>query len=246
MSENRIKAPAGTAAGPARYHADQHTTGEPRIVGFFCNWCTYTAADLAGISRLAYAPNVRVVRVMCSGRIDPQFMLAAFREGADGVLIGGCHPGDCHYQEGNYKCLRRFALLKRVVKALGIEPERLRLEWISASEGDKVQRVINEMTTQVRRLGPLGWKRIPVHGQQRRVGISSGVPSAGPNENRTDRTGATGGTSDTSTADHPAPVGASSGAHAVDTRSASGDSSNTSAAGAEAHAAARAAGGGGK
>lgn len=128
---------------------------QPRIVGFFCNWCTYTAADLAGTSRMTYEPNVRVVRLMCSGRLDPQFVLSAFREGADAVLIGGCHPGDCHYQEGNYKTLRRFELLKRLVRDMGIEDERLRLEWISASEGDKVQRVINEMTEQVRRLGPL-------------------------------------------------------------------------------------------
>jgi F420-non-reducing hydrogenase iron-sulfur subunit len=127
----------------------------PRIVAFFCNWCTYTAADLAGTARMKYAPNVRAVRVMCSGRVDPQFVLAAFREGADGVLIGGCHPGDCHYQEGNHKALRRFRLLKRMLAQMGIEPERIRLEWISASEGDKVQHVINEMTEQVRLLGPL-------------------------------------------------------------------------------------------
>lgn len=128
---------------------------EPRIVAIFCNWCTYTASDLAGTSRMTYAPNARIVRVMCSGRVDPQFVLTAFREGADGVLIGGCHPNDCHYQEGNYKALRRVTLLKRVLASMGIEEERLRLEWISASEGDKVQRVINEMTEQVRRLGPL-------------------------------------------------------------------------------------------
>lgn len=134
---------------------------EPRIVAFFCNWCTYTAADLAGTARLEYAPNVRVVRVMCSGRIDPQFVVTALREGADGVLIGGCHPGDCHYMEGNYKCLRRFNLLKRVLGEMGIEDERIRLEWISASEGDKVQRVINEMTEQVRALGPLELVSIP-------------------------------------------------------------------------------------
>lgn len=134
---------------------------EPRIVAFFCNWCTYTAADLAGTSRLVYAPNVRVVRVMCSGRIDPQFVLAAFRGGADGVLIGGCHPGDCHYQEGNYKALRRYILLKAMLKDMDIEEERFRLEWISASEGDKVQKVINEMTEQVRRLGPLYLEPIP-------------------------------------------------------------------------------------
>jgi F420-non-reducing hydrogenase iron-sulfur subunit len=128
---------------------------EPRIVAFFCNWCTYTAADLAGTARMQYAPNVRVVRIMCSGRLDPQFVLAALRSGADGVLIGGCHPGDCHYQEGNYKALRRFKLLQRLLAGMGIEPERVRLEWIAASEGDKVQRVINEMTNQVRELGPL-------------------------------------------------------------------------------------------
>ncbi|MDD4051670.1 MAG: hydrogenase iron-sulfur subunit [candidate division Zixibacteria bacterium] len=128
---------------------------EPRIVAFFCNWCTYTAADLAGTARMTYAPNVRVVRIMCSGRLDPQFILAALRDGADGVLIGGCHPGDCHYQEGNYKALRRFILLKRMLASLGIEEGRVRLEWIAASEGEKVQRVINEMTETVRRLGPL-------------------------------------------------------------------------------------------
>jgi F420-non-reducing hydrogenase iron-sulfur subunit len=131
------------------------TSFEPKIVAFFCTWCTYTAADLAGISRLAYAPNVRVIRFMCSGRLDPQFVLAAFRDGADGVLVGGCHPGDCHYQEGNYKTLRRVELLRSVLRDLGIEDERLRLEWISASEGEKVQRVCNEMTEELRRLGPL-------------------------------------------------------------------------------------------
>jgi F420-non-reducing hydrogenase iron-sulfur subunit len=128
---------------------------EPRIVAFFCNWCTYTAADLAGISRMRYAPNVRAIRLMCSGRLDPQFVLAALRDGADGVLIGGCHPGDCHYQEGNYNALRRFELLRRTLRDLGIEEERVRLEWISASEGDRVQKVCNEMTEQVRALGPL-------------------------------------------------------------------------------------------
>lgn len=128
---------------------------EPRIVAFFCNWCTYTGADLAGTSRMTYAPNARVIRVMCSGRIDPQFVVTAFRQGADGVLIGGCHPGDCHYQEGNYKALRRFILLKRLVKELGIEEQRIRLEWISASEGDRVQKVMNEMAADLKKLGPL-------------------------------------------------------------------------------------------
>jgi F420-non-reducing hydrogenase iron-sulfur subunit len=127
----------------------------PRIVAFFCNWCTYTAADLAGVSRLKYAPNVRVIRLMCSGRVDPQFILDALSRGADGVLIGGCHPGDCHYVEGNYKMLRRYQLLKRMLADLGIEEQRVRLEWISAAEGEKVKRVVNEMTEQLQALGPL-------------------------------------------------------------------------------------------
>ena len=128
---------------------------EPKIVAFFCNWCTYLAADLAGTSRIKHAPNARVIRVMCSGRVDPQFVLDAFAKGADGVLIGGCHPGDCHYQEGNYKCLRRFELLKRMVRDMGIEDGRLRLEWISAAEGDRVRSAINDMVEKVRALGPL-------------------------------------------------------------------------------------------
>ena len=127
----------------------------PAIVGFFCNWCTYLAADLAGTSRMKYSPNVRVVRTMCSGRVDPQLVLWAFRNGADGVLIGGCHPGDCHYQEGNYKALRRVTLLKKMLGQFGIEPERLRLEWISASEGERLRDVVNDFTEQIRRLGPL-------------------------------------------------------------------------------------------
>ena len=128
---------------------------QPRIVAFFCNWCTYTAADLAGVSRLKYEPNVRVIRLMCSGRVDPQFILQAFAQGADGVLIGGCHPGDCHYVEGNYKTLRRFEMLRRVIEDMGIEKDRLRLEWISASEGEKVKTVVNDMVDKLRALGPL-------------------------------------------------------------------------------------------
>lgn len=128
---------------------------EPVIVAFFCSWCTYLAADLAGISRIKYAPNARVIRVMCSGRVDPQFVLEAFRNGADGVLIGGCHPGDCHYREGNHKALRRFYLLRRMLTQMGIERERLRLEWISAAEGDRVKAVMNDMTEKIRALGPL-------------------------------------------------------------------------------------------
>lgn len=133
---------------------------EPRIVAFFCNWCTYTAADLAGVSRLRHAPNARIIRVMCSGRVDPQFILEAFARGADGVLLGGCHPGDCHYMEGNYKTLRRMELIKRLLSDMGIEEERFRLEWISASEGERVKSVINEMTEQLRKLGPLNLPKV--------------------------------------------------------------------------------------
>ncbi len=128
---------------------------EPRLVGFLCNWCSYTGADLAGTSRMAYAPNLRVIRVMCTGRVDPQFVLKAFRAGADGVLISGCHPGDCHYKEGNAKALRRHILLSRVLTQFGIEPERFRLEWVSASEGSKFQQVCNDFTERLRKLGPL-------------------------------------------------------------------------------------------
>jgi F420-non-reducing hydrogenase iron-sulfur subunit len=131
------------------------TNFQPNIVAFFCNWCTYAAADLAGISRMKYAPNVKVVKVMCSGRVDPTFVLDAFKSGADGVLIGGCHPGDCHYKEGNYKALKRFKLMRTVLRQMGIEDTRVRLEWISASEGDKVRDVINDMVKKIRALGPL-------------------------------------------------------------------------------------------
>ncbi len=147
------------APAPAAAPAANPRDWSPRIVAFFCNWCTYTAADLAGVSRLKYAPNVRVIRLMCSGRVDPQFILDALARGADAVLVGGCHPGDCHYVEGNYKMLRRHQLLQRMLTDLGIEPERVRLEWISAAEGEKVKRVINEMTEQIKALGPLGLPR---------------------------------------------------------------------------------------
>lgn len=128
---------------------------KPKIVAFFCNWCTYTAADLAGISRMKYSPNINIIRVMCSGRIDPQFILDAFAKGADGVLVGGCHPGDCHYIKGNYKTRRRMLLLKRLLEEFGIERKRLRMEWISASEGEKVKRIADEMTGEILKLGPL-------------------------------------------------------------------------------------------
>ncbi len=127
---------------------------EPRILGMCCNWCAYAGADLAGVSRLQYPPNIRIVRVMCSGMIHPNLIIEALTTGADGVLVCGCHPGDCHYQEGNVKALRRFALLRRMVGELGIEPARVRLEWVSASEGQRFAEVVDEMTEEVRRLGP--------------------------------------------------------------------------------------------
>jgi len=128
---------------------------EPQIMCFLCKWCTSSAADLAGTSRLHYAPNSINLRVMCSSRVDPQHILYAFKEGADGVFIGGCHPGDCHYVEGNYKTLRRIALFKVMLRDLGIDPNRLRLEWISAAEGKKYADTMNEFTEQIRALGPL-------------------------------------------------------------------------------------------
>ncbi len=127
---------------------------EPKLVGFLCNWCSYTGADLAGTSRIPYPPNIRIVRVMCSARIDPSFVLAALARGADGVLVCGCHPGDCHYSEGNYKTMRRFPLLKRVLATYGIEDERVRLEWVSASEGQRFADIVSDMTERLRALGP--------------------------------------------------------------------------------------------
>lgn len=133
---------------------------KPTIVSFLCNWCSYTGADLAGTSRMKYSPNVRVIRVMCSGRVDPTFVLSAFREGADGVLICGCHPGDCHYHEGNYKCLRRYHLLQKYLQQMGIHKDRLRLAWISASEGKQFAELVDEMTATVTTLGPSKIKEV--------------------------------------------------------------------------------------
>jgi F420-non-reducing hydrogenase iron-sulfur subunit len=128
---------------------------EPRIVCFFCKWCTYAGADLAGTSRKQYPPNGVVVRVNCSGRIDPQHVIWALREGADGVLIGGCHPGDCHYQDGNHKTMRRVAFLRRMLEDMGIDPRRLHLEWISAAEGEKLVHVMGDFVEAVKEMGPL-------------------------------------------------------------------------------------------
>lgn len=130
---------------------------EPVIVGFLCNWCSYRAADLAGTSRIKYAPNMRPIRVMCSGRVDPQFVLKALRNGADGVLIAGCHPGECHYVNGNIKALRRYTMLKKALDQWGIEEERVQLLWASASEGTKLAEKVDSMTEELRALGPLRW-----------------------------------------------------------------------------------------
>jgi F420-non-reducing hydrogenase iron-sulfur subunit len=141
------------------------TSFQPKIVGILCNWCSYTGADLAGVSRIKSAPNVRIIRTMCSGRVDPAFVLKAFQLGADGVIVMGCHLGDCHYQEGNYKTIRRIPFLKRLVGQFGIDPRRLRLEWVSASEGDRFAETVNSFTEEIRALGPL---TLHVHGDGRR------------------------------------------------------------------------------
>jgi F420-non-reducing hydrogenase iron-sulfur subunit len=138
---------------------------EPVIIGFTCNWCSYRAADMAGTARMKYAPNVRLIRLMCSGRLDPTFVLKAFTGGADGVLISGCHPGDCHYVEQNYKTMRRYYLLRRTLAQMGIEPERIKLLWASAAEGALLVDEINKFVEEVRALGPLNWKPA-IHGHQ--------------------------------------------------------------------------------
>jgi len=127
---------------------------EPTIIAFVCNWCTYTAADLAGTSRLAYPQNVRLIRVMCTGMVDPQYIIKAFLEGADGVLVSGCHPGDCHYINGNFKARRRVKLLKEILPRFGFDQERLRLTWIGASDGIQFAEIMQELMTQVKAMGP--------------------------------------------------------------------------------------------
>jgi F420-non-reducing hydrogenase iron-sulfur subunit len=130
---------------------------EPLIIGFTCNWCSYRAADLAGTARVKYPPNIRLIRLMCSGRLDPTFVLKALEGGADGVLITGCHPGECHYLEQNFKAWRRYKLLQRMLAQFGIEPERVRLVWASAAEGTQLAQAISKMVEEVRALGPLHW-----------------------------------------------------------------------------------------
>lgn len=127
----------------------------PNIVAFVCNWCSYGGADKAGGQKLAYSADVKLIRVMCSGRVDPQFVMAAFRAGADGVMVLGCHPGDCHYRNGNLKALRRFAILEQLLAQCGIAPARFRLDWVAAGEAERFQRLANEMAETVQALGPL-------------------------------------------------------------------------------------------
>jgi len=132
---------------------------EPKIVGFLCNWCSYRAADLAGTARISYAPNVRIIRVMCSGRVDPTFVLKALSLGADGVMIAGCHPGECHYIEQNYKAMRRYYMLQHTLKAMGVEDKRVQLVWASAAEGQQLAEAIDKLVADVKALGPLGWSK---------------------------------------------------------------------------------------
>ena len=128
---------------------------EPNIIAFLCNWCSYAGADLAGTSRMQYPPNVKVVRVMCSSRINPLFLVNALQQGADGVVVAGCHPGDCHYTEGNFYARRRFALMKNLMEYVGIEPERVQMAWVSASEGARWAKMIKDVTAEIRQLGPM-------------------------------------------------------------------------------------------
>jgi F420-non-reducing hydrogenase iron-sulfur subunit len=135
------------------------TVFEPKIIGFLCNWCSYRAADLAGIARIKYPANIRIIRVMCSGRVDPTFVLSAFAQGADGVMLAGCHPGECHYVDQNYKAMRRYAMLKQMLAQMGLEDNRLRLVWASAAEGQQLAEAIEKLVADVRELGPLNWPR---------------------------------------------------------------------------------------
>jgi len=130
---------------------------EPRLIGFLCRWCSYNGADLAGTARLKYPPNMVPIKTNCSGRVEPTHIMKAFADGADGVIIAGCHPGDCHYINGNYRTAGRYPLMEKLLEQLGLEHGRVRLEWVSAAEGDKFARVVGEFTEEIRALGPLGW-----------------------------------------------------------------------------------------
>ena len=133
---------------------DNTSNWEPKIVAFLCNWCSYAGADLAGVSRMQYGPNIRVIRVPCSGRVDPNYILKALQNGADGVLVSGCHPGDCHYISGNLIARRKFALMKKMMEYFGIEPERVQFSWVSASEGNRFAALVNKVIEDVKQVGP--------------------------------------------------------------------------------------------
>ncbi|UCF49052.1 MAG: hydrogenase iron-sulfur subunit, partial [Thermoplasmatales archaeon] len=133
---------------------------EPNIIGFLCNWCSYAGADLAGTSRIKYPPNIKSIRVMCSGRVDPVFILEALKKGADGVLVAGCHPGDCHYQSGNYKTNRRIKLLKRFLAEMAVDPDRVRFEYVSASEGAKFASIVIDFVDELKKMGPNPLKEV--------------------------------------------------------------------------------------
>jgi len=127
---------------------------QPKILAILCNWCSYAGADLAGVSRIQYPPNIRVVRIPCSGRVDPLFIMKSLQSGFDGVLVSGCHPGDCHYLSGNYVARRRFAILKPLLEFIGIEPERVQFSWISAGEGERFAQVMTKVTDDIKKIGP--------------------------------------------------------------------------------------------
>jgi len=132
----------------------QDAEWEPKILGFLCRWCSYAGADLAGTSRKKYPPNIRIIKIPCSGRVDPLLILKALRMGFDGVLVSGCHPGDCHYQTGNYRARRRIAITKKFLEYLGVEPRRVQASWVSASEGDKWAQVVTDVTREIKEIGP--------------------------------------------------------------------------------------------
>ena len=149
------------------------TEFEPKIIGFLCNWCSYAGADLAGVSRIQYPPNIRIIRVMCSGRVDPVIILEMFANGADGIIVTGCHPGDCHYVEGNLYEERKIKMLKRLLALTGLELGRLRLEWVSASEGQRFAQIVTEFTNQIKKLGPS-----PVSGKNPRLKVLENLQAA--------------------------------------------------------------------
>ena len=150
---------------------------EPVIIGFTCNWCSYRAADLAGTARVKYPPNVRLIRMMCSGRLDPTFVLKALADGADGVLITGCHPGECHYLEKNFKMLRLYLLLRRTIAQMGIEPERVKLVWASAAEGVHLAHEIGKFVEEIRAMGPLNWPQWSIDQDLTSIGMIEEVPA---------------------------------------------------------------------